>query len=257
MGSATVPKQLEGLELTLRARILIAEDETPLRNLVRMSLESAGHQVTTASDGAEALAVFHTEPFDLVILDVVMPRINGFDVCREIRRHSDVPIIMLTALGSTDDMVKGFELGADDYVAKPFSFTEVEARVHAILRRNLFIQERRAPPVLRNGRVSLNMATQEAAIDDLPIHLTPIEFKLLFTLMANPGKVLSKTDLFVEVWGYEFIGGTNLVEVSIRRLRGKIEPDPSQPVHILTVRGMGYMFRAAEPAAVTNSESGV
>jgi DNA-binding response OmpR family regulator len=160
--------------------------------------------------------------------------------------RSDVPIIMLTALGGTDDMVKGFELGADDYVAKPFSFKEVQARIYAILRRNLWIQERKAPLRLQNGRVTLDVETQQVSVDGEPIHLTPIEFKLLFTLMANAGKAITKNDVFVDVWGYEFIGGTNLVEVTIRRLREKIEPEPSQPVYILTVRGTGYKFRAPE-----------
>lgn len=228
-----------------QARILIAEDEAPLRNLVRMSLEAIGHHVTATSDGAEALAAFSAQPFDLVILDVMMPRIDGFGVCREIRTHSDVPIIMLTALDSTDDMVRGFELGADDYIAKPFSFKEVQARIYAILRRNQWIQERRQPTVFENGWITLDVAAQQVLIDGEPIHLTPIEFKLLFTLMANAGKVMSKNDLFLDVWGYEFIGGTNLVEVTVRRVREKIEPDPSQPYYILTVRGTGYRFRRA------------
>jgi DNA-binding response OmpR family regulator len=131
--------------MSLQARILIAEDEAPLRSLVRMSLEAIGHYVTAVSDGEEALKAFAAEPFDLVILDIMMPRIDGFDACREIRMRSDVPIIMLTALGGTDDMVKGFEMGADDYIAKPFSFKEVQARIHAILRRNQWIQEHEAP----------------------------------------------------------------------------------------------------------------
>lgn len=232
--------------MSLHARILIAEDEAPLRNLVRMSLEAIGHQVTAVGDGEEALSAFASEPFDLVILDVMMPRVDGFTVCREIRKHSDKPIIMLTALGSTDDMVKGFELGADDYIAKPFTFKEVQARIYAILRRIQWAQERKTSLVLRNGRVTLDTVAQQASIDGQPVHLTPIEFKLLYTLMASAGKVIAKSDLFVDVWGYDFIGGTNLVEVTIRRLREKIEIDPSQPTYILTVRGTGYKFRPAE-----------
>lgn len=229
--------------MALQAKILIAEDEAPLRNLVRMSLEAIGHQVVAVGDGAEALAAFSAQPFDLVILDVMMPQIDGFGVCRELRTRSDVPIIMLTALDSTDDMVRGFELGADDYIAKPFSFKEVQARIYAILRRNQWIHERKQSVVLEIGWIKLDVVGQQASIADQPIHLTPIEFKLLFTLMVNAGKVMSKTDLFLEVWGYEFIGGTNLVEVTVRRLREKIEPDPSQPVYLLTVRGIGYRFR--------------
>lgn len=230
------------------AKILIAEDEAPLRNLVRMSLEAIGHQVTPASDGAEALAAFTAQPFDLVILDVMMPQVDGFGVCQEIRARSDVPIIMLTALDSTDDMVRGFELGADDYIAKPFSFKEVQARIHAILRRNQWIQERRQPLVLENDRIRMDVTAQQVKVAGQLTHLTPIEFKLLFTLMVNAGKAMSKSELFLEVWGYEFIGGTNLVEVTVRRVREKIEPDPSQPVYLLTVRGAGYRFvRPDEP----------
>lgn len=232
--------------MALQARILIAEDEAPLRNLVRMSLEAIGHQVTAVGDGEEALKTFAAEPFDLVILDIMMPRVDGFTVCREIRKHSEAPIIMLTALGSTDDMVRGFELGADDYIAKPFTFKEVQARIYAILRRIQWAQDRKTSQVLRNGRVVLDSAAQQVSIDGQPIHLTPIEFKLLYTLMASAGKVIAKSDLFVEVWGYDFIGGTNLVEVTIRRLREKIEAEPSQPTYILTVRGTGYKFRAQE-----------
>lgn len=232
--------------MSRQARILIAEDEAPLRNLVRMSLEASGHQVVTANDGQDALNLFFSQPFDLVVLDVMMPHVDGFDACSAIRLRSDVPIILLTALGSTDDMVRGFELGADDYITKPFSFREVQARIHAILRRNQWLQDRRTPPILRNGLVALDIAAPQARVGGHPIHLTPIEFKLLYTLMSRAGNVISKNDLFVEVWGYEFVGGTNLVEVTVRRLREKIEPDPSRPTCILTVRGMGYKFRPAE-----------
>ncbi len=238
----------------MQARILLAEDEAPLRNLVRMSLEASGHQVFVAHDGQHALDLFLSQSFDLVILDVMMPHLDGFDVCSEIRMRSDVPIIMLTALGSTDDMVRGFELGADDYIAKPFSFKEVQARIHAILRRNQWANERKTPAIMRNGRVTLDVAAQQASIDEQPIHLTPIEFKLLYTLMTNAGVVMSKINLFVEVWGYDFIGGTNLVEVTVRRLREKIEPEPSQPTYILTVRGTGYKFRPADQAALPGAE---
>ena len=227
-----------------QTRILLAEDEAPLRNLVRMSLESIGHQVTAVGDGEEALTVFQSEPFDLVILDVMMPRIDGFTVCEEIRKRSDVPIIRLTALGSTDDLVKGFELGADDYISKPFTFKEVQARVHAILRRMQWGVEKKTPVLLTNGWVSIDTEAQEVSVNNTPLHVSPIEFRLLFTLMANAGKAMTRSELFEVVWGYEFIGGTNLVEVTVRRLREKIEPDPSHPTHIITVRGTGYKFRS-------------
>ena len=151
--------------MTIQARILIAEDEAPLRNLVRMSLETSGHHVTTVNDGEEALRAFASEPFDLVIVDIMMPRVDRIGVCQQIRMRSDVPIIMLTALGGVDDMVRGFELGADDYIAKPFAFKEVQARIRAILRRNQWINERQAPLLLQNDRMALDVQPEPISIE--------------------------------------------------------------------------------------------
>lgn len=228
-----------GLE---RARILIAEDEAPLRNLIRMSLEASGHEVVDVTNGEEALSQFVASHYDLVILDVMMPKMDGFTVCREIRRRSDVPIIMLTALGSTDDLVRGFEFGADDYISKPFTFREVQARIQAILRRMVWTEEGQHLQVLRIGQITLDYDAHEVHTGAGPASLTPIEFELLYTLMSNAGKPISKVKLFQDVWGYDFVGSSNLVEVTIRRLREKIEADPSNPEHILTVRGVGYKF---------------
>lgn len=230
------------------ARVLIAEDETPLRDLLRLSLEAAGHQVTPTIDGAEALERFSAEDFDLVVLDVMMPRLDGFSVCREIRKRSDMPIIMLTALGSPDDVVHGFNLGADDYITKPFTFREVQARIHAILRRVRWDEEKRSPQIIAIGRIAVDLEAHEVLVATRRVQLTPIEFRLLYTLMAQAGKAISKEDLMREVWGYEFMGGTNLVEVTVRRLREKVEDDPSRPEHILTVRGIGYKFRSPTDA---------
>jgi len=224
-------------------RILLAEDEAPLRNLLKLSLESAGYQVFPVEDGQQAVEIFDKQPVDLIILDIMMPRLDGFSVCRYIRRRSDVPIMMLTALGNTDDLVQGFELGADDYIAKPFTFKEVEARIQAILRRVEWSQRRVSPPVISIGRVKIDTESYEVFVDGESRHLTPIEFQLLYYLMSHAGQTISKATLFEEVWGYDFTGGTNLVEVGIRRLREKIEEDPSRPTHILTVRGAGYRFR--------------
>ncbi len=226
------------------ARVLIAEDETPLRDLLRLSLEASGHQVTTAGDGVEALERFAGAEFDLVILDVMMPRLDGFSVCREMRKRSSVPIVMLTALGSPDDVVHGFDLGADDYITKPFTFREVQARVQAILRRVRWATEKHPPQIIAIGRIAVDLEAHEVLVATRRVQLSPIEFRLLYTLMAQAGKAISKEDLMREVWGYEFIGGTNLVEVTVRRLREKVEDDPSRPEHILTVRGVGYKFRA-------------
>lgn len=229
-----------------QARILIAEDEAPLRNLVRMSLEAAGHEVIAVGDGEAALQAFMTQPVDLVILDVMMPKMDGFTVCEEIRKRSEVPVIMLTALGSTEDLVRGFELGADDYIPKPFTFKEVQARIQAILRRVQWADEKQAPLIISIGAVTVDTEAHEVYVNGELAHLTPIEFQLLYTLMAEAGKPISKADLFREVWGYDFVGGTNLVEVTVRRLREKVEADPSNPTHILTVRGAGYKFRGPD-----------
>ena len=225
------------------ARILIAEDEAPLRNLVRMSLEANGHVVTVVGNGEEALASFIATPYDLVILDIMMPKMDGLEVCREIRRRSETPVIIITALGSTEDLVKGLEIGADDYIAKPFTFREVQARINAILRRVQWAAEGKPQSVIQIGRVAVDTDAMEVRLEGEPVHLTPIEFKLLYTLMSKPGMALSRTELFQEVWGYDFIGATNLVEVTVRRLREKVEAEPSNPDHILTVRGAGYKFR--------------
>lgn len=230
------------------AHILVAEDEAPLADLLRLSLEAAGHQVTLAHDGQEALRLFEQGGFDLVILDVMMPGMDGFAVCAEIRRRSDVPIIMLTALSDPDAVVQGFDLGADDYITKPFQFREVQARIAAILRRVRWLQTKWTPSVVRVGRLTVDLDAHTAATNGHVIPLTPIEFRLLYTLMAQPGKAFSREQLMREVWGYDFVGGTNLVEVTVHRLREKIERNPSRPEHIVTVRGVGYKFQPAKAA---------
>ncbi len=225
-----------------RARILIAEDDIALRNLLIMSLRSRGYEVLATEDGQQALDLFKQEPVDLVILDIMMPKVNGLEVLQEIRRRSDVPVIMLTALGRPDDVVKGLNLGADDYIPKPFTFKEVEARVQAALRRARWAKENRPSAILKGCGVHLDAASREVYVDGKPVHLTRTEFDLLYYLMSHKGEAVSKDTLFQEVWGYEFSGGSNLVEVAIRRLRSKIEENPSQPRRILTVRGVGYKF---------------
>ncbi|HIC88897.1 MAG TPA: response regulator transcription factor [Anaerolineae bacterium] len=232
--------------MSRKINVLVAEDEAPLRSLLQVSLEAAGYRVRAAEDGERALELFQQGPFDLVILDVMMPKVDGFTVCKEIRKRSDVPVVMLTALGSVDDIVKGFELGADDYITKPFTFKEVEARIEAILRRIEWSTQPPEPDVISIGRVKLDADAHQVEVDGKPVHLTPIEFQLLRYLMIRAGKPVSKDMLFREVWGYDFAGGTNLVEVAVRRLREKIEENPSAPTHIITVRGAGYKFREPE-----------
>jgi DNA-binding response OmpR family regulator len=230
-----------------RRRILVAEDEEDLRFLLKLSLGRL-YDVEVVPDGVAVLEAFDTKPADMVVLDIMMPRMDGFAACSEIRRRSDVPIIMLTALGGVDDVVKGFNLGADDYISKPFTFKELLARIEAVFRRADWM---RTPPPSRtivNGELRINVDSHEVWLRDEEAHLTPIEFQLLHYLMSRPGQSVSKEMLFREVWGYDFAGGTNLVEVAVRRLREKIESDPSNPQMILTVRGSGYKFRVPSTA---------
>ncbi len=222
--------------------ILVAEDEEFLRNLLTISLEQEGYLVHTANDGAEALEYFNQNQYDLVLLDIMMPHVDGFTVCTEIRKRSDVPIVMLTALSSPEDVVRGFELGADDFITKPFTFKEVQARLQAILRRIAWAKEPPVFPILEYGGIRLNDEERTVWVREEPVHLTPIEYQLLRFLMHNANRPVPKDVLFKEVWGYEFDGGTNLVEVAMRRLREKIEENPSAPKYLRTVRRVGYKF---------------
>ncbi|RME54682.1 MAG: DNA-binding response regulator [Caldilineae bacterium] len=233
----------------LRPRVLVVEDEEFLRNLLVVSLEREGFEPVPAPDGIEALRAFDAESFDLVLLDIMMPHLDGFEVCAEIRKRSDVPIIIITALNSPDDVVYGFELGADDFITKPFTFKEVRARIQAILRRIRWAQERPTFTIMHYGDVLLNDEEHTVRVRGEPVHLTPIEYQLLQFLMANANRPVSKEILFREVWGYDFTGGTNLVEVAMRRLREKIEENPSDPQYLVTVRGAGYKFVAPQTTA--------
>ncbi len=227
-----------------KARILIAEDEPALRNLLEISLTANGYRVFQAVDGQDTLDQIKAHPdIDLIILDIMMPRLDGFTVLQELRKISEIPVVILTALGSSEDMVKGFSLGADDYITKPFTFLEVAARIEAILRRVRWLTQPAAPPtVFRTGHVILDIEAHTVTVQGALCHMTPIEFSLLRYFMTRPEQVITKDDLFRDVWGYEFEGSTNLVEVAVRRLREKIELNPSDPQLIRTVRGAGYRF---------------
>lgn len=222
--------------------ILVVEDEVTLQKLLRTSLERQGHTVTVAGNGIDALKLVRTQPIDLILLDILLPDINGFEVCREIRKFSHIPIVMLTSLSRPDDIVQGFDLGADDYITKPFRIREVQVRIEAILRR-LHWSETRRPndPISANG-VTVNEHTQEIIVRGRVVHLTPIEYRLIRYLIDRANRPISKEELFQQVWGYGMSGGTNLVEVAIRRLRNKIEEVPSQPRIIVTVHAIGYKF---------------
>lgn len=224
-------------------RVLVVDDEKVIRNLLQLSLQRMGYQVLTASDGAEALTLFAEHDFDLVLLDILMPGIDGFDVCAELRKISAVPIVMLTALNRPDDIVMGLELGADTYITKPFTFKEVEARIRAILRRASGRTESEFVQVLEHGDVKLDSDLRAATVAGNLVELTRTEYRLLHSLMTNPERPLSKDRLLETVWGYEASDtNSNIVELAIRRLRKKVEDDPSRPRRLVTVRGVGYKF---------------
>ncbi|HYF61263.1 MAG TPA: response regulator transcription factor [Herpetosiphonaceae bacterium] len=221
-------------------KILVADDDPAILRLVEVALSDPRYALTTVPNGLEALKTYKDGEFTLLILDVMMPYVDGFTVTERIRARSDVPIIIVTARDGTDDVVHGFELGADDYITKPFRAAELTARVEAIIRRVEGYQHRKAPPIVRIGDLEIDEPRHKVLLNGEDINLTPMEFELLYFLAANVGNVFDREVLFREVWGYEYVGQTNLVDVCVRRLREKIEEQPSKPSRILTVRGVGY-----------------
>ncbi len=232
----------------LHVHILVVEDEVAIQKMLQLSLERVGHTITVVGEGRAALTVLRAEPIEMVLLDIMLPDMSGFDVCREIRKISDVPLVMLTSLNQPDDIVKGFDLGADDYVTKPFSLREVQGRIDAILRRVRWIEARPLTEQVTLNAVQLNERDQGVIVRGERVHLTPIEYRLLRYLMRRPDRPVSKEELFREVWGYDLAGGTNLVEVAVRRLRGKIEEEPSDPELVITVHTVGYKFVGTPPS---------
>jgi two-component system response regulator MtrA len=218
-------------------RVLLVEDDASIREITSIGLGRAGFRVTTAGDGREGLMRFRADPFDLVLLDVMLPSLDGFEVCREIRKDSRVPIVMLTARTDTTDVVVGLELGADDYVTKPFEMPELIARVRAVLRRATGEQPE---PVLAIGGLHIDPRAFAVHRDGLDLQLTATEFRLLLELARRPGQVFTRELLLQRVWNYDFLGDSRLVDVAIQRLRAKVESDPGNPTLIKTVRGVGY-----------------
>jgi two-component system response regulator MtrA len=231
-----------------RKRILVVDDDPKFVDLIRTTLERADYDVVTAANGLLGEKVFRSDPVDLVMLDVMMPQRDGFDMLKDVRAISSVPIIMLTALSDTDNVVKGLELGADDYITKPFELKEVLARVHAALKRVERLKTtEQATRVHSLGDISVDLDRGTARFRDSEVSLTPIELELLHYMMMHEGRLLERETLLRDVWGYDYFGKTNLVDVAIRRLREKIETDPSNPVYLLTVRGQGYRFAGQKP----------
>jgi two-component system response regulator RegX3 len=225
------------------SRILIVDDEETLATSLSFLLIKEGYSVETAPDGPAALRRFSEQSADLVLLDVMLPVIDGIEVCRRIRATSTVPIIMLTAKDSEVDKILGLELGADDYVTKPFSSRELLARVRAVLRRAELRTERAAPPeILRAGDIEIQHSRRFVAVRGAPVDLSPKEYQLLYLLVRHRGEVLTREELIEEVWGQDFMGDPKTLDVHIRWLREKIEPNPSEPRYIITVRGVGYML---------------
>jgi DNA-binding response OmpR family regulator len=238
------------------AKILIVEDEATLRETLRYNFERAGYEVATAADGQQALEVAAEEVPDAVILDVMLPKLDGLDVCHALRRESTVPILMLTAKDEEVDKIVGLELGADDYLTKPFSVRELLARVKAMLRRVEMLQATASragarilqadDPSAGSGQtLRVNLDEHRVLRGDRELRLKPKEFDLLVFLMQQPGRVFTRDQLLSRVWGYDFAGDSRTVDVHVRWLREKIEADPSHPRLIETVRGVGYRFRSA------------
>ncbi len=224
-------------------RVLVVDDDIKTVELVKLYLNRDGYRVLTAYDGNEALELARKNQPDLIVLDLMLPGINGLDICRILRQESEVPIIMLTALTTDDDRLKGLELGADDYVTKPFSPRELAARVRAVLRR---IPGERGPDKIEHGDLTVNFLKHEAFLEGKPLNLTPIEFKVLGALVKEPGRVFSRAQIIEKALGYDFDGFDRTIDVHILNLRRKLELDPRHPRYIKTVYGAGYKLMEAE-----------
>ena len=229
-------------------KVLIVEDDRTLLDVLKYNLTKEGHDVVTASDGVEALDMARNKKPDLIVLDVMLPKLDGFEVCRILRRETTTPILMLTAKASETDKVVGLELGADDYMTKPFSMREFLARIKAMLRRSEMMKmvessaKETTPSIIKVGGLEIDFARHKVSQSGTTIDLSPKEFDLLAFLLKNREQVFSRDQLLEKVWGYDYAGDTRTVDVHIRWLRQKIEVDPANPRHLLTVRGIGYKF---------------
>ncbi len=226
----------------MKAKILLIEDQEDLANLLRLRLQGEGYEVLRAEDGVEGLRVLWEQLPDLIILDVMLPRLNGWETCQRIREYSDTPIIMLTALGAEQDKVRGLTLGADDYLTKPFSMAELVARVSAALRRYRY-------PITKNEilhideHLAVDQARHQVIVDGQPVDLSATEYRILGCFLDNAGRILTHQNLLTQVWGWEYAEQVDYVKVYISHLRKKIEKDSRRPRYILTERGLGYRFQ--------------
>ncbi|MFD1505434.1 response regulator transcription factor [Georgenia yuyongxinii] len=220
--------------------ILLVEDEESYREPLTFKLERDGFEVVPVADGLNALTAFDRGGIDVVLLDLMLPGLSGTEVCRQLRQRGNVPVIMLTAKDSEIDKVVGLELGADDYVTKPYSYRELVARVHAVLRRTGVGDDLDEPAVLAVGRVRMDVDRHELRVDGEPVAIPLREFELLELFLRNPDRVLTRGQLIDRVWGSNYVGDTKTLDVHVKRVRAKIEEDPSRPTMLQTVRGLGY-----------------
>lgn len=225
-------------------RVLVVDDEKLIVKGIRFSLEQDGMEVTCAYDGEEALELARENAFDVILLDVMLPSLNGFEVCQQIREFSNVPIIMLTAKGEDMDKILGLEYGADDYITKPFNILEVKARIKAIIRRTAVMEKTEEKSrIIQSGTLRIDCENRQVNDGDREINLTTKEFEVLELLVMNPGKVYGREKLLHLVWGEDYPGDVRTVDVHIRRLREKIEPNPGDPKYVHTKWGVGYFFK--------------
>lgn len=226
----------------MSVRVLTVEDDERIRQSVKLALEDEGWEVEEATNGEDAIAIFHRAPADVVLIDIMLPGMDGFELCRNLRRSSDVPIVMVTARIDTHDVVAGLEAGADDYLTKPFAPKELSARIRALLRRARPSSPGHSRLVF--GDLEIIPDEGKVLLADTELALTKTEFRLLCELAADPGGVFSREALLDKVWGYGYFGDGRLVDVHIRRLRMKVETDPANPRHVVTVRGLGYRLQS-------------
>ena len=225
-------------------KVLVVDDEKLIVKGIRFSLEQDGMEVTCAYDGEEALRLAQENKFDMILLDIMLPKIDGFEVCQAIREFSNMPIVMLTAKGDDMDKILGLEYGADDYITKPFNILEVKARIKAIMRRTAASEPKEEnSKVIESGDLKLDCESRRLFVQGREINLTAKEFDLLELLVMNPNKVYSRENLLNLVWGYEYPGDVRTVDVHVRRLREKIEPNPSEPKYVHTKWGVGYFYQ--------------